>query len=96
MAQNASGQALQSDRENKKDRSFPIHWTRRTSLDVGALALIIIAGAFLRLYKMGASGVGKTYSAAAVKLMPTTWRNFSFITLESGDWITMDKFLQVF
>ena len=91
MTQNAAAQASPSDQENKKGLFKWIHWTRRNSLVAAALALIIIASAFLRFYKMGASGVGNTYYVAAVKSMLTSWRNFFFVAFEPGGSVSVDK-----
>lgn len=91
MTQNAPDEASQTSQENKKGLFTRIHWTRRTSLVAAALVLIIIAGAFLRFYNLGANGVGNTYYAAGVKSMLTSWRNFFFVSFEPGGSVSIDK-----
>ncbi|PKN93073.1 MAG: hypothetical protein CVU44_11630 [Chloroflexi bacterium HGW-Chloroflexi-6] len=56
-----------------------------------ALAAIILLGAFLRFYQLGATGVGNEYYAATVKSMLTSWHNFFFVAFEPGGSVTVDK-----
>jgi 4-amino-4-deoxy-L-arabinose transferase-like glycosyltransferase len=58
---------------------------------LGLLVLILMLGAFLRFYKLGASGVGNTYYAATVKSMLTSWHNFFFAAFEPGGSVSVDK-----
>jgi 4-amino-4-deoxy-L-arabinose transferase-like glycosyltransferase len=91
VTQNVTGYTSQPDQENKKGLFKKTQWTRRTSLVAAALTLIIVVGAFLRFYKLGASGVGNTYYAATVKSMLTSWRNFFFVAFEPGGSVSVDK-----
>lgn len=91
MPQDAPDNRLMISQEKKKGLFKQIQWTRRTSLVAAALALIVIAGAFLRFYKLGAYGVGNTYYAAGVKSMLTSWRNFFFVAFEPGGSVSIDK-----
>jgi len=56
-----------------------------------ALGLIVLLGAFLRFYELGAHSVGNTYYAATVQSMLTSWRNFFFASFEPGGSVTVDK-----
>ena len=64
---------------------------RQNYLTWAALALIILLGAFLRFYQLGAASLGNDYYAAAVKSMLTSWHNFFFVAFEPGGSITVDK-----
>ena len=54
------------------------------------LVLILVLGAFLRFYQLGASGVGNIYYAAAVKSMLQSWHNFFFAAFEPGGSVSVD------
>ncbi|MGD8458173.1 MAG: glycosyltransferase family 39 protein [Anaerolineales bacterium] len=56
-----------------------------------SLGLIILFGAYLRIYKLGAYSIGNTYYAAAVQSMLTSWKNFFFVAFEPGGSVTVDK-----
>jgi 4-amino-4-deoxy-L-arabinose transferase-like glycosyltransferase len=56
-----------------------------------ALAAILLLGGFLRFYQLGATSIGNTYYAAAVKSMLTSWHNFFFVAFEPGGSVTVDK-----
>jgi 4-amino-4-deoxy-L-arabinose transferase-like glycosyltransferase len=65
---------------------------RRTQVLVAAgLGLIVLLGAFLRFYKLGAYSIGNAYYAATVKSMLTSWHNFFFAAYEPGGSVTVDK-----
>ena len=64
---------------------------RRKLVVTGLLALVILLGAFLRFYQLGAGGVGNTYYAAAVKSMLMSWHNFFFVAFEPGGSVSLDK-----
>jgi 4-amino-4-deoxy-L-arabinose transferase-like glycosyltransferase len=55
------------------------------------LLLVVVLGAFLRFYQLGAEGYGNTYYAATVKSMLTSWHNFFFASFEPGGSVTVDK-----
>lgn len=55
------------------------------------LVLIILLGAFLRFYQLGAAGWGNQYYAAGVKSMLTSWSNFFFVAAEPGGSVSIDK-----
>jgi len=64
----------------------------RTQVLVAAgLGLIVLLGAFLRFYKLGAYSIGNAYYAATVKSMLTSWHNFFFAAYEPGGSVTVDK-----
>jgi 4-amino-4-deoxy-L-arabinose transferase-like glycosyltransferase len=55
------------------------------------LAAIILLGAFLRFYHLGAASIGNEYYAAAVKSMLTSWHDFFFVAFEPGGSVSVDK-----
>ncbi len=55
------------------------------------LAFILMLGAFLRFYNLGANGLGNTYYAATVKSMLVSWHNFFFAAFEPGGSLAVDK-----
>jgi 4-amino-4-deoxy-L-arabinose transferase-like glycosyltransferase len=55
------------------------------------LGLIVLLGAALRFYKLGAYSIGNAYYAATVKSMLTSWHNFFFAAYEPGGSVTVDK-----
>jgi 4-amino-4-deoxy-L-arabinose transferase-like glycosyltransferase len=57
----------------------------------GTLILIVLAGACLRFYQLGAQGIGNAYYAATVKSMLTSWHNFFFAAFEPGGSVSVDK-----
>jgi len=63
---------------------------RRIIVAVG-LGLVILLGAFLRLYQLGAYSIGNIYYAATVKSMLTSWHNFFFAAFEPGGSVSVDK-----
>ena len=65
--------------------------TQQTKLLQIGLAIIILLGAFLRFYQLGATSIGNEYYAAAVKSMLTSWHNFFFVAFEPGGSISVDK-----
>jgi 4-amino-4-deoxy-L-arabinose transferase-like glycosyltransferase len=63
---------------------------RQVAVAVG-LGLIVLLGAFLRFYELGAYSIGNTYYAATVQSMLTSWHNFFFASFEPGGSVTVDK-----
>jgi len=57
----------------------------------GGLGFIVLLGALLRFYQLGAYSVGNAYYAATVKSMLTSWHNFFFAAYEPGGSVTVDK-----
>lgn len=55
------------------------------------LFVVLLLGAFLRFYRLGESGVGNEYYAAAVKSMLLSWKNFFFVAFEPGGSVSVDK-----
>jgi 4-amino-4-deoxy-L-arabinose transferase-like glycosyltransferase len=64
---------------------------RKNLLSAGILVFILLVGAFLRFYHLGADGYGNTYYAATVKSMLTSWHNFFFAAFEPGGSVSVDK-----
>ncbi|WP_052712135.1 glycosyltransferase family 39 protein [Domibacillus indicus] len=54
------------------------------------LAVIVALSAVLNFYKIGASG-SNSYYTAAVESMTTNWKSFFYASLDSGNFITVDK-----
>ncbi|MEM1505367.1 glycosyltransferase family 39 protein [Domibacillus sp. 8LH] len=54
------------------------------------LAVILALSAILNFYNIGASG-SNSYYTAAVKSMTTNWKSFFYASLDSGNFITVDK-----
>lgn len=65
--------------------------TKRNYGAVIALGLILLLGAYLRFFKLGAYSIGNTYYAATVQSMLTSWKNFFFAAFEPGGSVTVDK-----
>lgn len=63
---------------------------RQVAVAVG-LGVIVLLGAFLRFYELGAYSIGNTYYAATVQSMLTSWHNFFFVSFEPGGSVTVDK-----
>jgi 4-amino-4-deoxy-L-arabinose transferase-like glycosyltransferase len=55
------------------------------------LIVVLLLGAFLRFYHLGAGGVGNAYYAATVKSMLVSWHNFFFAAFEPGGSLSVDK-----
>jgi len=64
---------------------------RRKLVVSGLLVLVLLLGAFLRFYNLGAGGLGNTYYAATVKSMLVSWHNFFFAAFEPGGSLSVDK-----
>lgn len=64
---------------------------RRNMIAAGLFLLILLLGAFLRFYRLGADGVGNQYYAATVKSMLTSWHNFFYASFEPGGSVSVDK-----
>ncbi len=74
-----------------QNRTRPFSLSRQQALVAGGLGLIVLLGAFLRFYKLGAYSIGNSYYAATVKSMLTSWHNFFFAAFEPGGSVTVDK-----
>lgn len=55
------------------------------------LVLILILSAFLTVFKIWKLGYSNEFYAASVKSMLTSWKNFFFVSLDPGGWVTVDK-----
>ncbi|MBU1879228.1 MAG: glycosyltransferase family 39 protein, partial [Chloroflexi bacterium] len=73
-----------------ESRSRPRVGTRQVVI-AGGLGLVILLGALLRFYDLGAYSIGNAYYAATVKSMLTSWHNFFFAAYEPGGSVTVDK-----
>ena len=65
--------------------------TIRRQLDRIALALILLLAAFLSGYNIWNAGYSNEFYAASVKSMLVSWKNFFFVSLDPGGWVTVDK-----
>lgn len=61
------------------------HW------DKFAFAGILLLAALLSIWGIWNEGYGNEFYAAAVKSMLTSWKNFFFVSLDPGGWVTVDK-----
>jgi 4-amino-4-deoxy-L-arabinose transferase-like glycosyltransferase len=68
----------------------PFFQDRRKLIVTGLLTLVLLLGAFLRFYDLGATGSNQYY-AAAVKSMLQSWHNFFFVAFEPGGSVSLDK-----
>jgi len=72
--------------------SPPPQATRARRFATGiALAGIILLGAALRFYRLGAHGMGNTYYAATVLSMLTSWHNLFYGSFDPGGSVSVDK-----
>ena len=78
-------------RPSSDDSDSTFHPGRFRWLVLGGLGLIVLLGAFLRLYQLGTGGFGNPYYAAAVKSMLSSWHNFFFVSFEPGGSVSVDK-----
>ena len=67
------------------------HVGRRRLAVAGALGAILLLGAFLRFYQLGAFSIGNAYYAATVKSMLASWHNFFYAAYEPGGSVSVDK-----
>lgn len=61
------------------------HWDRL------ALAAILVLAAFLTIWGIWNQRYSNEFYAAAVKSMTMSWKNFFFVSLDPGGWVTVDK-----
>jgi len=78
------------DGASVKRRRTSTAWCSERVVAVG-LGLVVLLGAFLRFYQLGAYSIGNTYYAATVKSMLTSWHNFFFAAFEPGGSVMVDK-----
>ena len=56
-----------------------------------ALLLILCLAGFLSAYNIQNQGYSNEFYAASVKSMLVSWKNFFFVSLDPGGWVTVDK-----
>lgn len=59
--------------------------------DKAALGAILLIAAVLSIWGIWNSGYGNEFYAASVKSMLTSFKNFFFVSLDSGGFVTVDK-----
>lgn len=64
---------------------------KRRALSKVALALILLLAGFLSIFNIWNEGYSNEFYAASVKSMLTSWKNFFFVSLDPGGWVTVDK-----
>lgn len=64
---------------------------RHRILSKVALALILLLAGFLSIFNIWNEGYSNEFYAASVKSMLTSWKNFFFVSLDPGGWVTVDK-----
>jgi 4-amino-4-deoxy-L-arabinose transferase-like glycosyltransferase len=62
-----------------------------TWLAPACLGAIVLLGAYLRFYRLGAFNIGNTYYAAAIQSMLGSWHNFFYAAFEPGGSVSVDK-----
>jgi 4-amino-4-deoxy-L-arabinose transferase-like glycosyltransferase len=60
-------------------------------LEWSAFAVVLLAAAFLRLWRIDQNGTGNAYYAAAVRSMSMNWHNFFFVSFDPAGFVTVDK-----
>lgn len=55
------------------------------------LVLIMALTGFFTFYKIGSQDYSNAFYTACVKSMLTNWKNFFFVSLDPGGWVTVDK-----
>lgn len=71
--------------EVKKMKKIQRYW------DSVALTLILLLAGFLSIFNIWNLGYSNEFYAASVKSMLTSWKNFFFVSLDPGGWVTVDK-----
>lgn len=56
-----------------------------------ALTAVLFLAGFLSIYNIWNLGYSNEFYAASVKSMLTSWKNFFFVSLDPGGWVTVDK-----
>ncbi|CAB1247375.1 membrane protein of unknown function [Ruminococcaceae bacterium BL-4] len=64
---------------------------KRRVLSKVALALILLLAGFLSIFNIWNEGYSNGFYTASVKSMLTSWKNFFFVSLDPGRWVTVDK-----
>lgn len=64
---------------------------KRDVLSKVALASILLLAGFLSIFNIWNEGYSNEFYAASVKSMLTSWKNFFFVSLDPGGWVTVDK-----
>ncbi|HCB99651.1 MAG TPA: dolichyl-phosphate-mannose--protein mannosyltransferase, partial [Ruminococcaceae bacterium] len=64
---------------------------KRCVLSKAALASILLLAGFLSIFNIWNEGYSNEFYAASVKSMLTSWKNFFFVSLDPGGWVTVDK-----
>jgi 4-amino-4-deoxy-L-arabinose transferase-like glycosyltransferase len=77
--------------EKVRASSKTVHFTRKKTLALAALGLIVLLAAGLRFSNLDAIGYGNHYYTAAVESMLKSWHNFFFVAAEPGGSVTVDK-----
>lgn len=70
---------------------IPLSFNHRQMFTGLSLGLIVLLGAFLRFYQLGAFSIGNAYYAATVQSMLTSWHNFFYAAYEPGGSVAVDK-----
>jgi len=65
--------------------------TKTGILNFLALAAVLAAAFFFRIYNIGAEGYGNAYYASTVFSMMTSWKNFFFASFDPAGFVSVDK-----
>ena len=82
---------IRQDGVERTRNKRPFGVTQKQIIAYLGLGLVMVLAAFLRLYRLGAYGVGNAYYAATVQSMLTSRHNFFFASCEPGGSVTVDK-----
>jgi len=64
---------------------------KHRDLSKAALILILLLAGFLSIFNIWNEVYSNAFYAASVKSMLTSWKNFFFVSLDPGGWVTVDK-----
>ncbi|MEO8540178.1 MAG: glycosyltransferase family 39 protein [bacterium] len=65
--------------------------SRERWADAGSLAAVVAVALMINTWRLGDTGNGNTYYAAAVRSMAGSWHNFFFASFDPGGFISVDK-----
>src|SRR6266568_1704297 len=56
-----------------------------------ALGGVMLVSIFMNFYQLGQNGFGNLYYASAIRSMLDRWKNFFFVALDPGGFVSIDK-----
>ena len=67
------------------------HWLRWPGAEVASVVALLCASAVLNLWALTSVGWGNAYYSAAARSMGSSWKSFFFASLDSGNFVSIDK-----